>query len=100
MSEKKVKYEIYTGDFSTDTTIREIEIVRESTAFIVYMEDWGNGKMKERRVQKHSSWKSYYNTWEDAHAELRRRATMKIKLAERDLIEAGNYLKKVLELKK
>lgn len=94
-----IKYEIYTGQYSTDARIREVECIRETNKFVVIMEDWGS-ECRERKMAKRSDWKSYHDTWEEAHKELLQRSKDRVHAARERLKDEEAYYNSVVVQRK
>lgn len=93
-----IKYEIYSGTFAK-ACIKEVQVVSETSRFITIEEDTGFNPGKRRRVAKQSSWKNYYDTWEEAHKALLDMARTRIDNACDRYEEAEDFYQQVSELK-
>lgn len=93
----KVKYQIYTGRYSTDPKIYEVEFVSETDNYVKIVEDIGFNSTHLRRVAKTSDWKSYFDTREEAQAELVRRAEQRVSNYQLRLEDAKEFLEMVLK---
>jgi hypothetical protein len=83
---------------SWDTKITEIEIVRETPAFVTYVENYW-GKSQERR-QKKDGREKFHDTWELAHAYLLAKAEESVKAARRNLELANSEYGNVKGMKR
>lgn len=76
--------------------IKEICCVRETSKFITILEyNSIVGNPIERRVKKETSWYRYFDTWEEAHAELVKMYKRKYFVAENMFKQADSNLDKV-----
>lgn len=81
-----------TGHYDID--IKEIEVIRETEAFIILPEQYG--RRKERRESKKSNYHLYHDTWEAAHAYLLERTKDKIAQVQ-DLLEKEKKDLRIIE---
>ena len=58
------------------------------------------GAEKQRRVARHGSYENYYDTWEEAHADLLAKAEGQLNAARRRLQEAQGHYGNVKGMKK
>ena len=75
-----------------DTTITEVECLKESEKFVtIRLFDW-KGQPYERRLARTSCYDNYFDTWEQAHSYLLGRTENRLTAAHLELQKAqGEY---------
>jgi hypothetical protein len=71
--------------------IEAVEVIRETDKFVVIVRSWGKG---ERRESKDD----YFDTFEEAKAELIRRTTTEIESRRKALSYGEDKLKRIMEI--
>jgi len=72
--------------------IEKVDVKRETNNFVILKEYDSNGKETTRREAKQSA---YFNTWDEAHSILIKRAEERLKLAKREVDKARSALDNV-----
>jgi hypothetical protein len=96
-----LKYKIINWEHQSAAKIFAVPIIRETNAFlIVPVEKAKHNPEGEKKVKKQGSFHTYFDSWDDAHHALVKKAEARLERARRQLQEAQGFHGNVIGMKK